>query len=358
VKRPPGYPLLGHPHFLSPNALLANLRNCREKYGPVYEMFLFGNRYLILNDIESVKEVLTKRPKVFRRDKAIEAPFETLGLNPTSLFIAEGSTWSRLRRLMSSPFNKQHADNMTNSILDEVSRMIKRLNEYNGKELNANAEMMQYTLSVIANVALGNFSSEEYFTGNQFMVDTNILFDYLIERAFFPFPQYIWNIFSKFSNLETNAIQANQRLDNIVKKVIAHSQLKLSDSKNDESRVENKSFIDMLLSESSISVTVEKGNEINNQREYKLTTDEVVANIKTVVLAGSETTSVTLSWTLYHLSLNPHLVEAARVEIDSILPNIEDACQGSSKYHLPFVHACFKETLRLCGPAPFVGSCK
>lgn len=339
VKRPPGYAIIGHPQYFNFKTLLQTMAIFCKKYGPVYELFIFQARFLIINDVQSIKEITMKRPKYFRRDAAIEGPFRSLDLFPSSLFIAEGQVWSRLRRLLSTPFNRTNADAMASSLFAEVIDLIRRLKETRGKSVNVNSEMMQYTLRVIIRVALGNFTLDEYLTTGQIVIDTNTLFDYLVQRSFYS--EFIWSFLAPFSSLQKKAFAANNRIENLVSSVLENSEAKRSSS---------KTFIDILISESQAAT---------DDGHSKLSKHEVIANIKTMMLAGSETTSVVLSWCLFYLSQYPEHLQRLRREAEEKLPNLEKFCpENFTRCELPYASACFRESLRLKGPAPILGSCE
>jgi cytochrome P450 len=352
VNRPPGLPIIGHLLYFDLKLLIHNLQTLGKKYGPFYELFIFQARYLVINDFESIKEITMKRPKYFRRDISIEGPFRSMNLFPSSLFIAEGQTWSRLRRLLSTPFNRPNADAMTSSLLAEVSDFISRLKRTNGEIVNTNSEMMQYTLRVIIRVALGNFTLDEYLTTGQIVKDTNCLFDYVVARSLYS--EMVWSFVAPFSSLQREAFAANDRLEKLVTSV-------LENSTGSVSKPTSRTFLDILISESSQPAAgLGTGGAGDDEgTPSKLSKHEVVANIKTMVLAGSETTSVVLSWCLYYLSLHPEHLHRLREEAAERLPNLDTPSSGPfARIELPFASACLRESLRLKGPAPILGSCE
>eukprot|EP00604_Paraphysomonas_vestita_P004343 CAMPEP_0174825640 /NCGR_PEP_ID=MMETSP1107-20130205/42958_1 /TAXON_ID=36770 /ORGANISM="Paraphysomonas vestita, Strain GFlagA" /LENGTH=212 /DNA_ID=CAMNT_0016057447 /DNA_START=739 /DNA_END=1380 /DNA_ORIENTATION=- len=85
-----------------------------------------------------------------------------------------------------------------------------------------------------------------------------------------------------------------------------------------------------------------------------------------MILAGSETTSVVLSWSLYYFTQFPEQYQRLRKEADEKLSDINQIVNdinnnsgnsvNNTRIELPFTAACFKEALRLRGPAPFMGS--
>ena len=84
----------------------------------------------------------------------------------------------------------------------------------------------------------------------------------------------------------------------------------------------------------------------------RLTDDEVVANVATLLLAGEDTTANTVAWMLHYLADHPAIQRKARDEVDAIvgdagvLENPEDA------HRLRYVAAVAHEALRLRAVLP------
>ncbi|MEV4315472.1 cytochrome P450 [Actinocrispum sp. NPDC049592] len=77
----------------------------------------------------------------------------------------------------------------------------------------------------------------------------------------------------------------------------------------------------------------------------KLTKEELVDQLGTFFLAGTETTATTLSWTLHLLSQNPQYKEALYAEVDDRLAGRRPAYDDLAQ--LPVTTAVITETLRL-----------
>jgi cytochrome P450 len=71
--------------------------------------------------------------------------------------------------------------------------------------------------------------------------------------------------------------------------------------------------------------------------------EDILDELITIVLAGSETTATALSWALYDLGSNPDKLEKLRQELDALGLNPDPEILGKS----PYLTACCNETLRL-----------
>ncbi|TFB06368.1 Cytochrome P450 52A1 [Trichoderma ghanense] len=84
-------------------------------------------------------------------------------------------------------------------------------------------------------------------------------------------------------------------------------------------------------------------------RDPKVLRDQILA----VLIAGRDTTAATLSWAVYELSRNPHVVRRLRAEI---LATVGPGNRPPSYEHLkdmPYLRAVLNETLRLYPVVPF-----
>ena len=79
----------------------------------------------------------------------------------------------------------------------------------------------------------------------------------------------------------------------------------------------------------------------------RLSDDEVAAQAIGFFLAGSDTTSVTLSLTCFYLATNPEIQEKLAQEIDSVWTDIQQMPSYETVRELPYLDMVIAETLRL-----------
>ncbi|KAJ3995138.1 cytochrome P450 [Lentinula boryana] len=92
--------------------------------------------------------------------------------------------------------------------------------------------------------------------------------------------------------------------------------------------------------------------------EQRIDDEEMLHNINTFMFAGSDTTSLTVSWTLYLLTQIPGIQERLRAELLSVSPLTalsdlsEEETQSlySEIAELPYLHNVIREALRLIPP--------
>ncbi|XP_014840028.1 PREDICTED: sterol 26-hydroxylase, mitochondrial-like isoform X3 [Poecilia mexicana] len=78
----------------------------------------------------------------------------------------------------------------------------------------------------------------------------------------------------------------------------------------------------------------------------QMSNKDVYASVTELLLAGVDTTSNTLTWTLYQLSRNPEIQDRLYEEVSSLVPadRVPSAAEVTA---MPFLRAVIKETLRL-----------
>ncbi|KAF7361970.1 Cytochrome-450 hydroxylase [Mycena venus] len=94
--------------------------------------------------------------------------------------------------------------------------------------------------------------------------------------------------------------------------------------------------------------------------EHRISDDDILNNINTFMFAGSDTSSLSMTWTLFLLAQNPDIQERLRTELLSVAHEFprdlselsEDQVQSlhTALSALPFLHNVTRESLRLIPP--------
>ena len=317
-----GLPILGSMFELSTTTMFETLAKYNKLYGPVFDIFILSRRFTVLSAYEDVKETLLKRPKVFRRGGRLDLAFRKVGLGD-GILIKEGSEWSKQRRVVAPPFSKQNIARLGEDIWVEASRFAEDLQQQSAKNEAVDFVYAStfFTLGVIGRVAFSfTDSNGGYFYSKQFLDDLKSLLVFTSQRALFLFPDFIWNMSPKYK-YELDAIAAAKRVKECGLSVLEYAR----------SQPQGDSFIHHILRASDDS---------------KFSDEEVISNVLTFFVAGSDTTSLGICWALYFLSQNPSIIQDIRKEVN----NLDSSCSAVEKLrHLRLTFAAVNEALRLRG---------
>ena len=192
-----GTPLLG---FLASNPTDIGdkvLTNCGI-LGPIYDMFLVIQRFTVISDLDSVKEIFQKRPKFFQRPPEFRLVGEVTGCLD-GLFFSEMDAWSLHRRVTSPSFSKKGLESFHNDIWQLSTQFTNTLTADGITIINFTGNIFSFTMKVIGIVAFGmnkgdNKSVSSYFYDKQFKDDLLACTTFFSMRVLFGLPEFIWYI--------------------------------------------------------------------------------------------------------------------------------------------------------------------
>ncbi|KAJ8933141.1 hypothetical protein NQ318_003169 [Aromia moschata] len=120
----------------------------------------------------------------------------------------------------------------------------------------------------------------------------------------------------------------------------------------EKNKVVRNDFVQLLLELKNNN----EGNASNDQPGdgTSLTMDELAAQCFIFFLAGFETSSTTMTFTLFELATHPDIQDKVREEIESVLARHEDKMTYDSLSELKYMKQVIDEALRKYPPVPFV----
>jgi cytochrome P450 len=149
LSSPPGSRLTGHlPAFASDP--LAFLIGAARAHGPVVPLRFGRTRVYLLSDPSLIEEVLVAKRRSFIKSKAYRAQRPLLG---NGLFLSEGDTWLRQRRLAQPAFHPERIVSYAPIVITDTQRMLDSWSE--GDTRDVHAEMMRLTVGIIAKILFG-----------------------------------------------------------------------------------------------------------------------------------------------------------------------------------------------------------
>ena len=243
-----------------------------------------------------------------------------------SLFIAEGAHWRWQRRTAAPAFSHRNVMSLAPVISAAAERSVARIADAGPRAVDMMQEMVTVTFDVIAEVTFSGGESFDRDTVHK-AIDAYIseagkisLFDLLGVPDWVPRPG------RSFAAPGVNEMHAVT--DAAIKSRASRANPGVPD------------LLDLLL----------EGQDPDTGR--KMTMEELRDNLLTFIVAGHETTALTLSWALYLLAFDPDAQEIARAEVNSVLTN--GVARGEDVARLPYVRHVVDEALRLYPPGGIV----
>lgn len=243
-----------------------------------------------------------------------------------SLFIAEGAHWRWQRRTAAPVFSHRNVMNLAPVMSGAAERSVDRVRQAGPRAVDFLAEMVTTTFDVISDVT---FSGGEGFDRDAVhgAIDAYIaeagkisLFDLLGMPDWVPRPgrAFFAGGVKEMKRVADQAIEARK----------ARGKDGVPD------------LLDLLL----------QGEDPESQRRMNVA--ELRDNLLTFIVAGHETTALTLAWSLYLLAFDQQAQDRARDEVQSVLQGC--IATGADVARLPFVRNVVDEALRLYPPAGMV----
>ncbi len=243
-----------------------------------------------------------------------------------SLFIAEGAHWRWQRRTAAPVFSHRNVMNLAPVMSGAAERSVARIHEAGPRAVDFLQEMVSTTFDVISDVT---FSGDEAFDRDLVhrAIDAYIseagkisLFDML------GFPDWVPRPGRMFS---AGGMKDMKRVaDEAIEARAARGAEGVPD------------LLDLLLS----------GEDPESKR--KMNVGELRDNLLTFIVAGHETTALTLAWSLYLLAFDPAIQDRARAEVNEVVT--DGVATGGDVENLGFIRQIVDEALRLYPPAGMV----
>lgn len=243
-----------------------------------------------------------------------------------SLFIAEGAHWRWQRRAAAPAFSHRNVMNLSPVMTAAAERACDRIAGVGNRAVDVAQEMVTTTFDVISDVTFSGGSGFDR-DGVHKAIDAYIaeagrmsLFDVL------GFPEWV----PRFNRIMTgNALKEMKQ--------VADTAI---DAREAEGHEGVPDLLDLLLA----------GEDPETKR--KMNTGELRDNLLTFIVAGHETTALTLAWSLYLCAFDQDIQDRARAEAQTALG--DRAATGDDLPNLPFIRQIVDEALRLYPPAGII----
>ncbi|HEX6290501.1 MAG TPA: cytochrome P450 [Herpetosiphonaceae bacterium] len=302
------------------NDPIAYMRRIRRTYGNIVGWernhpnvaFAFGPEYnrLLLSD-----------QQLFFSD-----PFGDLPAPPDSplltlrsgLLNMNGEKHKQQRRLMLPAFHRKHVESYHDDMVALTQRMLGQWRE--GQQLDLAAEMQRLTMSIATKTLFGlDVPPNAASIGGLIKRILTLVTSSSVYLLPYNLPGTPYR----------EVLRVAEQLEATIRGMIAEKRARLS---------EHNDVLTMLI-------------HARDEDGAAMSDVELVAQAYTLFLAGHETSSNALTWTLFLLSQHPRVLDDLRTELADVLhgepPTVEQVSQ------LPLLERVIKESMRLLPPASF-----
>jgi cytochrome P450 len=292
-----------------------------EKYGDVCEVSFTGIKSYFIHDLEVIKEILTTQGPKMRRTYFFRAFRKFLG---NGLFTSDGEFHKQQRKLIKPAFYPQRIEEYANIMVTCAEEEIK--NWKNGETINVNEAMTRITLKVITQSMFGSGIENSVIVE----VGKNLQAAFGVTNKILQNPFYVHCLIHEIRiPIVRKFFKLKEELDRVVNGIIT--------SYRREGNSGKKDLLSMLM------------DAKDEDTGAAMTDEQIRDEVMTFFLAGHETTTIALTWTLYLIGKNPSIGKQFYDEVKTKIQNRLPQADDYQLLHL--TKNIFKESLRLYPPA-------
>jgi len=278
-------------------------------------------RSYLLNQPDLVKTVLKDRPDAFPKSDRIGE-----GLRPllgNSVFLTNGETWKRQRRIIDPAFEGGRLRETFPAMWEASEAAARRLpegeTEIEAQTSHAAADVIFRTLfSIPIENELASAVFHEFRAYQRSQPILNL-------AAFVPLPRWMPRLFRRDTRDSAARIRA------LIAQLVTERAAEIA----------NGTAPDDLATKIMTTADPETGQTFSP--------DEMVDQVAIFFLAGHETSASALAWALYLMALYPDWQDKVAAEARAL-----DTCTFAVMSKLPVTRDVFRETLRLYPPVPMM----
>nr|GMC53058.1 cytochrome P450 711A1 [Ipomoea batatas] len=353
VPGPPAIPLVGHLPLLAkygPDVFTVMAK----RYGPVFRFHMGRQPLVIIADAELCREVGIKKFKDFP-NRSIPSPISASPLHQKGLFFTRDARWSTMRNTILSLYHPSHLAKLVptmQSFIESATQKLDSEGDFTFSDLS-----LKLATDVIGQAAFGvdfglskpkvgkdslhngvqEFINQHIYSTTQLKMDLSgsfsIILGLLVPILQEPFRQVLKRIPGTMDwKVERTNKNLSGRLDDIVA------------NRMEEKQRGSKDFLSLILS------AVESEKVAKNV----FTSDYISAVTYEHLLAGSATTSFTLSSIIYLVAGHPQVEKKLLQEIDGFGPADQVPSAHDLQTKFPYTDQVIKEAMRFYTVSPLV----
>ncbi|KAK1416130.1 hypothetical protein QVD17_31918 [Tagetes erecta] len=296
------------------------------KYGEKSFVWFGPHPRMYIMDPELIKEILL-RPNDFQKPRLEPIRDSLVGGLP----VTEGQKWIKHRRIINPAFNYQNVKNMFSAIISGCNDMIHKWEHLIDQSGSIELDVRPYIDSLAGELISRTAFGSSYEDGKK-------IFEIQKEQLDLVFQMFVMLLIPGRRFIPT---RANNKFKKNVSEIRSLLMKIINNKKSAITKGEGK--CDDLL-----GILLESNSKEIEESGVGLSMEEVIDECKFFYIAGSETTSNLIIWTMVCLSLHPEWQLRAREEIIQVIGDKELDYEGLK--NLKILTMILNEVLRLYPP--------
>uniref|UniRef100_A0A914XGE2 Uncharacterized protein n=1 Tax=Plectus sambesii TaxID=2011161 RepID=A0A914XGE2_9BILA len=360
IPSPPSSIIFGHTPALN-RGLKTIDAEWREQYGPVFGTFMFEKPDLVVADLDILRHVFVKNFSHFvnRRFAAARLPGQNRGNSSSALLakvltVLEDQHWKDVRSTITPAFTTGKMKNLAFLFNDCLKIMGEIVSAHvdNEKPMDLKSVCGGFSMDVIAKSAFAIDVDAQHDELSPFIKFAKEIFGIKMTdpkaMLFLLFPQ-TFGLLERALNFNLLFTEADEFFTTMLTSVIKERKERPKMSKPDFLQLLLNTVVDSKLNKNDMA-DEEIANSNLGGKHLQLSLRETIAQCLIVLLAGFETSSLTLHFTLYLLSLHPEIQDKCFDEICDVLGDTtEISYEHVQKLH--YIEQVINETLRMYSPS-------
>jgi len=307
--RPNGFAINPFQTWLFVNRPQAYTAGLRRQFGDAVTLYSpQGEAFVVVLKSEGARQILSADPNGYN---AFWKEGFTGVAGSGSIWVLEGNRHRHERQLLSPAFHAQSFRSYGDVIRKTTQQ--KTANWQPGQTLRALDTTLDISLDIIMRIVFGVEDQQFIEAGHKVL--------YALWHSMHPLFIFFPKLQRNWFPLWARYARAKADFANWVNQYLA------------ERRMQNQKSDDILGR--MLAAHYEDGNSMRSE--------DILHELITIVLAGSETTATALSWALYDLGSSPDKLETLRKELDALGPDPDPELMSKA----PYLTAVCNETLRL-----------
>lgn len=331
---PKGKPVVANLFSLDLPQLHNTIEEWSEEYGDVFRLNLGIYDQMVVTRPTMLQKIMKERPAGFSRSLKMNQIIREGGVH--GVFNVEGEDWKKHRPIVAKGLDVKHQKDFYPAIEPVLGRLYNKWLQRaeSGEPFQIQKDLLRFTVDVTSSLAFGYPMNTIEEQGGAIQDHMEKVFPMIFKRINMPVPWY--KLYRTKEDKEFDVAVAE--MNRLVDEFIASARKRLQD--NPELRENPPSVIEAII------VAAEEENDISNE--------EVRGNLLTLLMAGEDTTAVTLNWLIYLLSQEPEVTGKMREEAEEVLGDKKWASEYEDNAKMRYIEGAAFESMRFKPVAPIM----